>query len=61
MMDLSKPYHCAIVEAIEYFKLHPASILYIYKIAGESSCAVDGCMDACQYMLPVMALACAAK
>ncbi len=32
LMQVCKPYHCALVEVVEPFKLHPMSMSYIYEV-----------------------------
>ena len=32
-MQVCKPYHYAIVEAVEPFKLHPTSMSYLYEVS----------------------------
>jgi hypothetical protein len=31
-MQVCKPCHCALIEAVEPFKLHPMSMAYLYKV-----------------------------
>jgi hypothetical protein len=34
LMQMCKPYHYALIEAVEPFKLHPMSVAYMYEVFG---------------------------